>query len=218
MRDRYGIIIQTEPNRPTYADGGDSAFSTGIMSMCTSIEDTLLMPKFIVGNKLVRHPHQAQHSTSDKTSRDQVIAFFSGLPYLLSYTSIYEKTFYRRALDTQRACLTYAKGYFVNKDILLPHVKMYLYKCAGKRPPLPLALLGYPFLLLMIIFDAFIKPTHEMNQSVCITYTMGRRWLKLLYKLHPDLIGNLEQYYVKEWRDKEFMFKEFKQLIERSVK
>ena len=84
-RDQYGIIIQTAAEDVNYEDGGDSAFSTGLMAFSGSAQDAKLMPEFIVNGKLVRHPYQSfntgthPHNDPRSVSRDQVLAFFAGL-------------------------------------------------------------------------------------------------------------------------------------------
>lgn len=78
-RDKYGIIIQTATEDVNYEDGGDSAFSTGLMAFSGSPQDAMLMHEFIVKGKLVRHPYQPKWDDPKETSRDQVLAFFAGL-------------------------------------------------------------------------------------------------------------------------------------------
>ena len=56
-RDEHGIIVQ-QPEM----DGGDSAFTTGIMAFSDSVADMFLSHKFIVGGQLVRHPYQTTNT------------------------------------------------------------------------------------------------------------------------------------------------------------
>ncbi len=188
-RDQYGIIIQTNED-PAYEDGGDSAFSTGLMAFADSREDQLLLPKFIIQNKLVRHPYQQGWNESKNTSRDQVIAFFAGL------AALDPQNFDPRAYDILvAACISYAKSWRVNYDILLPDVKLYLYLCARVKPPKLLSVVGKGFAVLSIIWDCFIKPHHEMNQSVCKNIVLGEPWIQALHRWHPELENNVAKYF-----------------------
>jgi len=191
-RDAHGIIGQTDVYDINYFDFGDSAFSTGIMAMTGSMTDVKLMPQFVINGKICRHPYDIKWSNTDLTSRDQVVAFFAGLPQLRPFLG-YEVV--------QNACLNYAKSWKVNSDVLLPNIKVYLYKCANVRPPLWLLALALPLQVLALLWDAFVKPKHEMNQSICVNSVYGTGWLRALKIMHPDLNGNIAEYY-NGWRDK----------------
>lgn len=193
-RDKYSIITQD-------GDGGDSAFSTGMMAMTGSKIDIKNMWLFIEDDgSIVRHPFQEKWDDPKLTSRDQVVAFFAGA---------------RNSDDetVKSSALSYAKKWKVNKDILLPHVKGYLYLCAGKSIPLMLLPFAYLTLILSILWDAFIKPNHEMNQSVAISSMYGRIWLSLLNNLHPNLKDNITCYF-SGWRNKKQMGIEINLFIE----
>jgi hypothetical protein len=189
QRDRHGIIIQSNED-PNYEDGGDSAFSTGLMAFSGSLEDVLLMPQFIIENKLVRHPYQPAWNRPNLTSRDQVVAFFAGLHsvYIHNLSLVQQQS-------VRSACIAYAKCGWVNKDILLPDVRLYLYKCAGINPPAITAIFGILFAALSLIWDCFIKPNHEMNQTVCRNIVFGKKWIQTLVRWHPDLNKNLVNYF-----------------------
>lgn len=196
-RDKHGIIIQTATEDLAYEDGGDSAFSTGLMAMTGSEEDINLMHKFVDSTlKLVRHPYQPPKWTDSKeTSRDQTIAFYRGLPELKRTSE--SSTYYLARV----ACLHQASNWFVNKDILMPDVRMYLYKCAGSKVPPLIALFGWPLAFITLLWDCFVKPDHEMNQSICKNTIFGKWWIKTLLKWHPNLYGNVNEYF-NGWRDK----------------
>lgn len=190
-RDQYGIIIQEGDDAKD--SGGDSAFATGLMAFTGSVNDLLLMPKFIINGKLVRHPYQDRWNKPELTSRDQVIAFFAGI-----------FAFNNKAIEfdeVRKSCLFYAKSWFVNKDILGPGSRLYLYKCAGEKPPIVLYLFACITCPLGLFWDCFIKPDHEMGQSVVKNAVFGKSWLKLLYDYHPDLCGNITEYF-SGWRRK----------------
>ena len=188
-RDNFGIIIQTDKDKPDYADAGDSAFSTGLMAFCGSLEDIRLMPLFITeDHQLVRHPFQSAntgthpHNDPRSVSRDQVIAFFAGLKWCVDET-------------VKKACLKYAKGWRVNRDILGPAHKYYLYKLAGVEPSTTLEFFAELHQMCSLVWDCYIRPNTEKNQSVVMNCIFGDEWIKLLVKHHPDIYSNVENYF-----------------------
>lgn len=194
-RDKYGIIIQTNED-PTYEDGGDSAFSTGIMAFCNSEQDKTLMKEFVKMTGICRHPYQEKYQNPKETSRDQVKAFFAGLPMITS----------KDATNIQYAaiaatCLDYAKSWFVNSDFLLPADKFYLYKCADTPAPFWLYPLAYVNQAINLVWDCYVAPENEMNQAVCTNIIYGKRWIKFLYRHHPNLTKNITDYF-SGWRQK----------------
>lgn len=190
-RDEHGIIIQTNED-PSYQDGGDSAFSTGLMAFAGSQIDKRLMVKFILNGKLVRHPFQSELGWDDskKTSRDQIIAFFSGM---LSIGSVDMPL--SEYLILEQACIDYANGCWANSDFLLPDVRLYLYKCARQEPPIDLKIIGTMFAAISLFWDCFIRPNQEKNQSVCKNIAFGKNWIRFLVKHHPGLERNITEYF-----------------------
>lgn len=201
-RDHYGFIVQHNADHPEQADGGDTARSTGLMAMTGSILDKILMVDLLVDDKVIRHPYQTSNgkdpSSPDfrnwtlpsETSRDQVLCYSAGVE--------------RAMLNPRRSMLKYAQGWFVNKDILLPHNKLALYKAAYYgNPGVFITLFGYMFMFLHVIYNALIKPEAEQNQTIA----MLRRFPtleRLFYRLHPDIEGNLKAYFGgKPWRDQD---------------
>lgn len=209
-RDSFGIIGQTSED-PTYLDMGDAAFSTGIMAFSGSPQDIKLLPLFIVGGKLVRHPYDPKWNDPSLTSRDQVKAFFAGLSVLSCVP------FHPICQPLRDACLFYAKSWRVNKDILMPADKFYLYKCAKARPPLWLYPLAYINQAMNVFFDCLINPDNEQNQAVCTNIVYGNRWIRSHNELHPDLIGNINGYF-NHWRDKKEISLAFVNKINQSIK
>lgn len=199
-RDNYGIIVQENGYQDKvtgeiFDDGGDSAFSTGLMAFAGSYRDYCLMPEFITYDlQLVRHPYQsfdtgtAPHDDPKATSADQVLAFFSGIYFIGAW--VHPKL--------RAACLKYAQSWRVNRDILTPAHKLYLYRCANERPPLWLIILGYPNQLLTLLWDSimprFVKDM-EMTRAVTGNVAFGRRWITFLFKAHPDLLKALDDYF-----------------------
>ena len=190
VRDSNGIIVQ-QPD----ADGGDSAFTTGIMAFSGSTTDIQLMRQFITPEfKLVRHPYQfhstgtAPHNDPTSVSRDQVLAYFVGACYILNDRG-------------QKACLGYASNWFVNSDILLPVNRVYLYKLAKRTAPLYLYPLAYLNLVLHLVWTKFIAKDTELNQTALMCAVYGPFWLRLLLKVRPDTYVNINEYF-SGWRNK----------------
>lgn len=183
-RDENSIIVQ-QPEM----DGGDSAFTTGIMAFSGSVIDMFVSRKFLINNQLVRHPYQttntgtAPHNDPKSVSRDQLVAFFScGL--------------FPREVEQ------YAQSWFINSDFLSPVCRLYLYKLAEKRAPLYLYPLAYLNLILHLIWAATIMPKDdELNQTALTCAVYGRSWLKLLLILRPDTYKNITEYF-SGWRNK----------------
>lgn len=183
-RDENSIIVQ-QPEM----DGGDSAFTTGIMAFSGSVIDMFVSRKFLINNQLVRHPYQttntgtAPHNDPKSVSRDQLVAFFSC------------DLFPREAEQ-------YAQSWFINSDFLSPMYRLYLYKLAEKRAPLYLYPLAYLNLILHLIWAATIMPKDdELNQTALTCAVYGRSWLKLLLILRPDTYKNITEYF-SGWRNK----------------
>lgn len=190
IRDKYNIIVQ-QPDM----DGGDSAFTTGIMAFSGSGQDRKLLVDFItLDYRLIRHPYQshstgtAPHNDPASISRDQVIAFFG---------SLYRLYFVSPALLI--SCKLYAENWFINKDFLSPMYRVYLYKLAKQKAPLYLYPLAYLNLALHLLWTRFTD--HEMNQTVLTCAVYGKPWLKVLKLVHKDLYGNIREYF-GGWRSK----------------
>lgn len=191
VRDSFGIIVQ-QPS----LDGGDSAFTTGILAFSNSLLDRQLLSQFItIDYKLVRHPYQttntgtAPHNDPSSVSRDQVIAFFAGL-------------YVEKDAIVSIAAEQYAAKWFVNKDFLAPANRVYLYKLASAEPPAYLYPLAYLNLVLHLIWAATIMPKDdELNQTALTCAVYGRSWLKLLLILRPDTYKNITEYF-SGWRNK----------------
>lgn len=185
-----------------YQDFGDSCSRTGIMSMTGSAVDSKNMPLFVVNNRLVRYPYKYQKSEpvngslvllpaeyhfndSSLTSRDNLVQWAAGD---------------NSSVIVRNCILSYAQGWFINKDFLDPSVRLYLYKRAGAEPPLYIKLLGYPLLFMSMFWNSKAQPNQEMNQFTAIMISMGQEWIEGFSALHPDLVGNILSYY-NGWRD-----------------
>lgn len=186
-RDKYGIICQHDiyclivPEEFRPLDGGDSANRTGIMAMCGSKQDRELIFKFIVSGGFCRHPYQPQWADPKKSSRDQLVAYAAGL-------GTFSKYFAEMLVDKYK--------WHINKDILLPDVRGHLRRCAGKKT----TWLQDLFLTLSILWSTKITPKEEQNQIICMVIMAGGKFKKLYIRLHPDIRGNLTEYW-NGWRD-----------------
>lgn len=197
-RDQYGIIVQHNADYPDQADGGDSAARTGIMALCGSKQDQNLLYEFVVADRLIRHPMQTQWCTSDKTSRDQLVQWAAGVwQYKKEHSTFMDF-----------ALISYARSWTINKDVLTPDVRLYLYKCVHIDAPFWLKLIGYPWLFLSLIWSTKVTPNAEQNKMFCVCAVMGNWWLEKLYKWHPRLSGNLYSYWCGyPWRDQDEVYK-----------
>jgi len=180
-------------------DYTDSAFLCGILSLFGSEMDRDKLYNYIhSSNALVRHPlGDANDQTSthpQDTSRDALVAWSS------------TKT---DNPSVNAARLSYARKWFINKDILLPHVRVYLYKQAQAKVDwynLWMYPLAYIIVPLDILYTAAIartqtvKAQHELNQSLCLANSYGKFFLKMLLKLHPTPDENMKDYFCS-WRN-----------------
>lgn len=189
-RDQYGIIVQHNLDHPDQMDGGDSASRTGIMAMCGSIQDGNRLVAFAFKDGLVRHPKQWGWADPEKTSRDQLICYAAGV-HSCGWV-----------LSPRVVVINYARGNFINKDVLLPHVRFALYKAAGYLAPLWIRLLAKPMMIAHLIWSCRIRPNEEQNQTVCLCSIYGDWWIRKIYDWHPNLGANLYDYWAgKPWRD-----------------
>lgn len=210
-RDIHDIIVQPEglqfSDGTVVDDGGDSAFSTGLMAFTGCERDKRLMPLFIKDGQIVRHPFQnfntGTHSHDDpkSVSRDQVIAFFAGFD-VNDLGNVHNSSDY---LMLRKVCLNYAKSWKVNRDVLMPSNKLYLYKRAGVPAPTHIFVLGhlnFAFdLLVTVLISRFIDSEHEVNQSVVMSATYGKLHLSFLKKFHPNLWKTVKNYFCG-WRQR----------------
>ncbi len=188
-RDSNGI-----PIRYRFEDGSidytDNAFLTGMLGLFGSKQEDQI--RHLDENlMLVRNPHGDEWSSSClNTSRDQLVAWASvkGLGVV------------------GLVMLQYAEHWFINKDILMPHVRLYLYRQAWVKAPLWLKALGYPMMFLDIIFFCLtsnmkkVEDQHEINQMLCLCNSYGRWALKLFFKLHKSPDENMKDYFCN-WRN-----------------
>lgn len=177
VRDEHDIIVQ-HPDM----DGGDSSARMGI-SAIENENDRKKLFMFVTLFGLVRHPIQEQWDDSEKTSRDQLVQFCVS-----------------DSFATERAALSYARKWFINKDFLAPDVKLYLYRCAKLETPLMVKIFGNMFLWISLVWNTKIRPSEEMNQFSCICIKMGPIWCKRFIDWHPNISEAIMSYW-SGWRD-----------------
>lgn len=206
-RDKHNFIIQHNANYPDYLDGGDTASRTGLMAMCGSMPDLANLQRLVVLTgvstyRIIRHPFQNSngHPADSKdfrdwtdwreTSRDQVIAYCAG-------------TKHGQITGPMHSAISrYAKSWFINKDFLLPHYKLTLNRAIFRRGSLVLRLFGYPFLMLHILFSAYLKPSAEQNQTIAMLAHYPDWMLRFFCKAHGDIAENMFTYWAGHlWRD-----------------
>lgn len=232
-RDEHGIIVQHNLNYPDQMDGGDSASRTGIMAMCGSKDDAILLSKFAYGfgGQLVRHPFQTSNGRTGEdfrnwadpkeTSRDQLICWAAGVNVWTPIVNIKNNPFGSETWKyiSIATIKTYAEMNFINKDFLPPHVRCALYIVAFQKPPLWIRLIAEPMMLLHLAWSAKFASDEEQNQTVCLCSIYGDEWVKRLYDWHPNLYKNLMTYWDgKPWRDQKEISEAMIKFIESKVR
>jgi len=193
-RDEIGIIGQHNASYPEYFDTGDSSSRAGLMAMAGSDVDKALLWQFLTKDKeLVRHPTDPKWSDPLLTSRDQLINWAGGAATLpMKYDN----------LVIFAALKKYAESSFINKDVLLPETRLFLYKCAGLEAPIWIRALGYPLFFLKLVYNTKINPGIEQNQIISMCAVYGKWWMRKIKAWHPDLEHNLVDYWGgEEWRN-----------------
>lgn len=210
VRDENGIIVQHNLDYPDQKDGGDSASRTGIMAMCGSVEDMELLGEFVpfYEGKLVRHPRQSGWNDHRKTSRDQLICWAAGVNQMGNFIPAY----------LLGSLHNYAESWFINKDVLPPHVRYALYKITGFKAPWWIRMVAEPMMDAAIWYSCKIRPDEEQNQIICLASIYGDEWVNKVWKTHPYLGENLRKYWCgKPWRDQaEIYLKMVEFVVERA--
>lgn len=193
-RDEIGIIVQHNSAYLTYRDAGDSASRTGLMAMAGSEVDKQLLWQFLTKDKeLIRHPIDPKWSDPLLTSRDQLVNWAGGaatLPKKWDNIVIFA------------ALKKYSESNFINKDVLLPETRLFLYKCAGLQAPFWIKMLGYSLFFIKLVYNTKINPGIEQNQMISMCSVYGKWWMRKLKAWHPDLERNLVEYWGgDEWRN-----------------
>ncbi len=198
VRDRYKIIIQhdfKDPSNEAAYDGGDSICRTGIMALCDSNIDktTLETDYWTPSGEFVRHPYDKDPRWRNykESSRDQLVCAIAGMNKYQAKKVLHRHRWMR-----------------INKDFLAPDVMLHMTLCAEEKSLL-WSVLGYPWLVLSIMWSCYVTPKHELNQIICQCLKAGKFFLRLLCDHHPDWKRNIEAYWgVRQtdhgyWRDQQ---------------
>lgn len=207
--DEYGLIVQHRPDEPDYADGGDSCMKTSI-AVISGIVSPMDLGYFTTYNALVvRHPHQVPYCNPDETSRDQLIPFLAACKL---YPEFNIRNKFLRTYDFTDIIKNYK--YRINKDLLIsPSIQWFMRKCSGDDS---YSWLGDKALRADILYASKISPEHELNQLMCQCIILGKEYVQLLCKSHPDWRKNLRDYYCG-WRDQAELYEAFVNKIEKEL-
>lgn len=153
------------------SDYQDSARLAGIMATFGH-PLTPDLSKYIVSGRYRRHPTEEKYSMS----RDQTVCLFSGLkaqgkPNLVDPT------------------------YSTEGDLVSPSVRNHFKRCANYAT----SKIGDLNLWADILWNAFITPTGESNQLICILWNADPKFLKAWVKLNKKWKQSIEDYWCG-WR------------------
>lgn len=208
VRDEHQIIVQHNPNDPNYKDGGDSSRATGIMALCGSEKDKKIILKHYIGKGLcVRHPYQPRWSDFRNFSRDQLILLVAGL-LAAGYYFIVRKIFWSRFRSFFFCQNTHTNDGLKKKfpdgaDILSPDVIWHMILCGRMWYLYWFFPVGILFQFLVLLFNCFVTPWREQNQTFALMSVSGL--LPLYLRLHPDFEKAMKDYWCK-WRSQEEVF------------
>lgn len=184
----------------------DSARLAGLLAVFGH-EKTPDLSLYVIGDLAVRHPNEGSNpgempSNNPKNfTRDQLMCLAAGLKAQgredICYT-LYEAARDRnyRAQNTEADVPGSTKKFPNGADFLSPGHMLVLAKCAGLRGNM----LGYPWLILDIIFNAIFSPERESNQLLCILKVMGPNWVKFYKKVTPKWAKAIQDYW-SGWRN-----------------
>jgi hypothetical protein len=203
VRDDHGIIVQHDPNNPSYKDGGDSACRTGLLALCGSAQDAALLPLFESNGVMVRHPYQEPWNNWKNCTRDQLIPYVAGLWATgLKDTAqrLYDAHSARgfRCQNTEKDYPGTTKKFPDGPDILAFDHQLHLRLCRGSNEWRNF--IGYSNLWASITWSTKVKPNEEQNQIICQCLVAGSKYVKSYRSMHPDYKGNLRAYW-GGWRD-----------------
>jgi len=196
-RDEHNIICQHNPELPSYLDGGDSASRTGLLAMTDSIYDIREIPYFENKGLIVRHPYQYPYNNTRTTSRDQLIMYSAGLERgserskRIFWSRVKSFFFCQNILSIDLSKKTLCP------DILSPSHISHLIKIAKIYWLYPFFIIGWPWLILDIMWSCFIKPKDESNQIIAMCNVAGIWALQLYVFLHYDYTVPLKIYWSK---------------------
>ena len=216
--DDHNIIVQHNPYLPAYADGGDSCNRNGLMAMTGDRFFINTIPLFVVqGNKVCRHPFQTEWADPSRMSRDQITCFAAGVKAWMDSPA--QPNSFLATDSLVSAMKNYASCWFINKDFLLPNVRLALYKAAYIKAPLHIILMGYPWQVISLLWASWIRPNEEQNQTIAVCSIYGRGWVKLLRILHPYISGNLKTYWAGyPFRDQHEIYEVLEEYVDKCAR
>ena len=197
--DHYGFVGQHRRNDPTYLDFGDSSNRTALYYLKNKQGFTNLA--HLVDGGLCKRHREEPYNNPNTFSRDQLIPFVMGL-YEADLKVTARAVFWSHAKRFFFCQNTYSLAGTGPKlpDILAPDHVWHLILCAKIRWLYAFGILGYPFLLLQIIWSAKIKTWDEQNQIISQLIIAGKPFIKLYKWLHPNYKKAIYQYW-DGWRD-----------------
>lgn len=206
VRDEHGIIVQHDKNNTFYKDGGDSARAAGLMAMCGSKTDLMLLNLFIQEGRGVRHPYQNFHNNPNNFTRDQLLCLLAGINSKNSfYIKVVTKDLFWQHAKRLFFCQNthnqegIEKPWYNGRDPLGPHHVGMFIKAAGLWWLYWFLPVAWAFMLLDMIITRVVSPTRETNQMIAMCAVFGTFWLILLNKMF-DWELNTKEYW-SGWRD-----------------
>ena len=180
--DEYGLIVQHRPDEPDYAYGGDSCMKTSI-AVIGGLTSALKLDAFVNSNyEVLRHPFISPYNKTSETSRDQLIP-------LLAAARLSKRPYFASVISDNYK-------YRINKDLLIsPSIQWFMRKCAGDDS---YSWLGDKMIRLDIWYASKRDPDHELNQLFCMCLVLGKQYVQLLCKSHPDWRKNIRDYWGTE--------------------
>ena len=193
------MIIDVEglPKEIGATDKMDSSRLAGMMALCNHPLTPDLSKYIVLNDQGVRHPTEFPANNPKNFSRDQLLCLLAGL-YKQGRIDICIKLH-----DAAKARGWWAQN--IEDDVpgstkrfadwLAFGNRLVLAKAAGKRGNI----LGYPWLVLAILFNAIFTPIKESNQLLGQLFIMGPRWMKFYKLVTPKWQQALRDYW-SGWR------------------
>jgi hypothetical protein len=201
--DKYGLIVQHDPQDVKYKDGGDTCRSEGLMALAGDYRSSFDLPLFVDEAGLGRrHPFQQQNNNDDPRNftRDQMLCLMAGLWANMPQHKIAKRLFWSHAKRLFFCQNTHdqkgnKKPWYRGRDPLFLHHIGFMIKAARVKPLYWFVPLTYPFMLIELLVNVYITPNREPNQLLAMLSTLGTGWLKLYCRLHPDWKKPLTTYW-----------------------
>jgi hypothetical protein len=167
----------------------------------------------------VRHPNEIPSNNPKNFTRDQTIPLFAGIYAQNGISSLAKKLFQGikerkwRAQNTEADYAGTTKKFPNGPDFFNPAHMLMMSVAAGEATFFR-KLIGYPFVVLDILFNAIFTPTRESNQLICGLYLLGPSWLKFYKLVTPKWKIALTQYW-GGWRGESQLAEEIIEWLEK---